>query len=91
MGKTTDTLRDLASQIAKLEGKKSQARIGEVREILKLVCVLDCKHWLDNSTIPAVLLKDGPIDLLMSRSMFLLAKQREKNAKAKKKSKKTSR
>jgi hypothetical protein len=30
------TLRGLASKIAKLEGKKSQARIGDIREILKI-------------------------------------------------------
>lgn len=32
------TSRSLASRIAKLEGKRSQARIGDVREILKLLC-----------------------------------------------------
>lgn len=31
------TLRSLASQIAKREGKKSQARIGDIREILGIL------------------------------------------------------
>lgn len=31
------TLNKLASMIAKREGKKSQARIGDIREILKLI------------------------------------------------------
>lgn len=31
------TLNKIASQIAKLEGKKSQARIGDIREILKII------------------------------------------------------
>jgi hypothetical protein len=31
------TLNRLASEIAKREGKKSQARIGDIREILKIV------------------------------------------------------
>lgn len=31
------TLQTLASKIAKLEGKKSQARIGDIREILKII------------------------------------------------------
>lgn len=31
------TINKLASQICKLEGKKSQARIGEVREILAIL------------------------------------------------------
>lgn len=30
------TLNQLASKIAKIEGKKSQARIGDIREILKI-------------------------------------------------------
>lgn len=35
------TLQKLASDIAKLEGKKSQARIGDIREILKLLSILE--------------------------------------------------
>lgn len=31
------TLRELASAIAKKEGKKSEARIGDIREILKIL------------------------------------------------------
>lgn len=31
------TLQNLASKVAKLEGKKSQARIGDIREILKII------------------------------------------------------
>lgn len=31
------TLNQIASKIAKLEGKKSQARIGDIREILKIM------------------------------------------------------
>lgn len=31
------TLNQIASKIAKLEGKKSQARIGDIREILKIL------------------------------------------------------
>lgn len=38
------TIRTLASMIAKLEGKKSQARIGDIREILKLIAVLEATH-----------------------------------------------
>lgn len=32
------TIKSLANEIAKREGKKTQARIGEVREILGLLC-----------------------------------------------------
>lgn len=31
------TIKTLATQIAKLEGKKSQARIGDIREILSIL------------------------------------------------------
>jgi hypothetical protein len=31
------TTRSLASKLAKLEGKKSQARIGDIRELLRLL------------------------------------------------------
>lgn len=34
------TRNQLASMIAKLEGKKSQASIGDIREILKILCNL---------------------------------------------------
>ena len=38
-------MKELASKIAKLEGKKTQARIGEVREILSILCDL---IWSEN-------------------------------------------
>lgn len=31
------TMQDLASKIARIEGKKSQARIGDIREILSIL------------------------------------------------------
>lgn len=37
------TLKQLASQIAKLEGKKSQARIGDIRELLAILSDLMTK------------------------------------------------
>lgn len=40
------TLQKLASAIAKREGKKSQARIGDIREILKIICTLDAEAGL---------------------------------------------
>lgn len=41
------TLNKLASAIAKIEGKKSQARIGDIREILKIICTLDAEAAVD--------------------------------------------
>lgn len=40
------TLNQLASLIAKREGKKSQAHIGDVREILKTLYTLDAEESL---------------------------------------------
>lgn len=36
--KQLKSIRELASDIAKREGKKSEARIGDVREILAILC-----------------------------------------------------
>lgn len=40
------TLNQLASAIAKREGKKSQARIGDIREILKIIVQLEADDCL---------------------------------------------
>lgn len=37
------TLRKLASELAKREGKKSEARIGDIREILKLIVEIEAE------------------------------------------------
>lgn len=37
------TLRKLASEVAKIEGKKSQARVGDIREILNIICQLEAE------------------------------------------------
>lgn len=49
------TMKDLATAIAKAEGKKTQARIGEVREILSL---LSDMVYLDTELIE-LLIKNG--------------------------------
>jgi hypothetical protein len=38
------TRNKVASQIAKLEGRKSQASIGDIREVLKLLCALEASY-----------------------------------------------
>ncbi len=40
------TIKTLASQIAKREGKKSQARIGDIREILKIIATLEAENYI---------------------------------------------
>lgn len=45
------TLRKLASTIAKMEGKKSQSRIGDIREILKIIVDYEVEHGAKDSGI----------------------------------------
>lgn len=52
------TIKELASKIAKIEGKKSQARIGDIREILGILSDL----MIDESqiaTIVMIMLESG--------------------------------
>ena len=52
------TLNELASLIAKTEGKKSQAKIGDIREILKILVEIEMMAVsLDNlETKPSVVI-----------------------------------
>ena len=56
----------LASRIAKREGKRSQARIGDIREILKIIVEMQVEA-VGN-------LAGGPIDALSERVAKKLAK-----------------
>jgi hypothetical protein len=44
------SLRKLASGIAKREGKKSQARIGDIREIIRIICELEGEELVKDPT-----------------------------------------
>lgn len=47
------TMNQLASEIAKREGKKSQARIGDIREILRIIVEIEAESlWLFNNCLP---------------------------------------
>jgi hypothetical protein len=52
------TLNKLASLIAKREGKRSQARIGDIREILKIISVLEAEYvvssWADDGPLRVI-------------------------------------
>lgn len=39
-------IRKLAKKISKLEGKKSQVKYGDVLEVLRVISVLEAKHYL---------------------------------------------
>ncbi len=58
------TFQQLASAIAKKEGKKSQARIGDIREILKLLVETDVEYLVSNGGA----IGKGPLDLLVEKS-----------------------
>lgn len=45
--KTELTLQRLASKISKIEGRKHQASIGDIREILKIICGLIAAEVVD--------------------------------------------
>lgn len=50
------TIQKLASKIALREGKKSSVKIGDVREILKIIATMEAedlvKYGMDNSKAP---------------------------------------
>lgn len=65
------TLRKLASEIAKREGKKSEARIGDIREILKVVTEIEAEECF--AGIP----DGGPLHVLTEQANKKLAKLRK--------------
>ena len=72
------TLQKIASEIAKREGKKSQTKIGDIREALRVLVDWDAEIDPDDN---------GPLDVLcmLSADRWWKRKQREakKAAKAK--------
>lgn len=64
------TLQQLASLIAKREGKKSQVKIGDVREVLRLICDIDVELSLQGKT--------GSIDALYLHALALKTKKAKK-------------
>jgi len=76
------TIQTLASKIAKHEGKKSQAKIGDIREILKLIAQFEAEHVMDNPGI-----QDGPIDVLELESDKIFLRLRKKQTRIVRKTK----
>jgi hypothetical protein len=65
------TLIKLASLIAKREGKKHQASVGDIREILKIIIMIESEaHYTDES--------DFPSNLIYSQGEALYYKNRKK-------------
>lgn len=70
------TIRKLASLLALKEGKKKQARIGEVRELLKLMCEMEADAvTLDpNNT-------DSPLGAIHDQVNKIIERRAKKRAK----------
>lgn len=51
-------LTKLASEIAKIEGGKSQARIGDIRQILKIICTMHAKAIRQHKKRPTAVLME---------------------------------
>ena len=71
------TLRKLASEIAKREGKKHQASIGDIREILKIIAEIEAEECIAIGDG-----ESGPLQALLEASMKAFNKK--KKAKARK-------
>lgn len=71
------TLNQLASKIAKQEGKKSQIKIGDIREALRVVVELEIS-WM-KSLDP---LTDSPLQILAQYALNKIEKmpKKKKNA-----------
>ena len=65
------TLRKLASDIAKKEGKKSQARIGDIREILRILCEFEAEFLNGETNVL------GPLECLATQATRISLKKRK--------------
>lgn len=76
------TIQKLASEIAKREGKKSQARIGDIREILKILCTIDAEEAVEKpGGDPTVLLVLGKESSKIEGQILKRREREEKKAK----------
>lgn len=65
------TLNQLASAIAKLEGKKHQASIGDIREILKILVEAEAGQMVHTDVpSPAFIIRNAAREMLRSRAFF---------------------
>lgn len=66
------TIQRLASLIAKAEGKKSKARIGDIREILKILVDIDSDYTFNGD------IKNTPLWMLRERSDVITARTKKR-------------
>jgi len=88
------TIQTLASQLAKMEGKKHQASIGDIRELLRMIAGLEAAHRLvqmkkDQSKGVDDPSPNGPLEAIHQRAAAMADDSIEKEIKkAAKKAKK---
>jgi hypothetical protein len=73
-GEIVSKLQKLASKIAKREGKKSQVKIGDVREVLKILADLEFESLLKKSRRAVA----SPLDIIGEQVVKRYKKERPK-------------
>lgn len=68
----------IASAIAKREGKKSQARIGDIREMIKILCDLEAEYYMAGED-----LGNSPASQIFHESKLRAEKMKAKAARKK--------
>ena len=68
-------LQAIAKEIAKREGKKSQVKIGDIREVLKALAEMQAEEFVENA--PG---KKGPMDHMLDYALKIYEKKAKKKA-----------
>ncbi len=72
------TARKLASLIAKREGKRSQARIGDIREILRIIVELSVESVEASETPSSIAMWGDPLQALNEAAWKIIDRRRAK-------------
>lgn len=79
MSEARISIRKLASEVARREGKKSQARIGDIREIIKILCEMEAEDMIANPTLGSYV-----VGAIAERAKVLVERAKRKRKKSKK-------
>lgn len=78
--KNLATETELAAEIARREGKKSQVRIGDIREIIRIMGDIQAETMMDVLPVKSM----SPISAIMARSRKKIAQMIRKKTRGKK-------